>query len=673
MEPSALRSASPPFFGYLAAVAGTGTVALVVQAVLAHPRLVPIPPVFWVLAVLAVIIGDRASTCFTLAIMLIWGPAPAALVHAIAVVGACFRTREARWRAVLRAAQGTLAFIVATLVLAQLPPGPGGLAAALGSIATWLGVDAVLTAVAVALRSGTGWSSALSGTVAAEVRGTGPALLLAPVLVAAVHTTAWLVPLVLAPLYAVNRMVALAADRDRRAVVDPLTGLANRRALEQQVVEQLRTGRRVRGQVPHPVDGADVRLALLLLDLDRFKQINDALGHRVGDRLLIEVGRRLRGVVRTGDVVARLGGDEFALSIAGLRDARAARAQASRVVAALAEPVIVDGLPLEIAGSIGIAVHPDHGRDFATLLRQAEVAMYDAKQRGDAIALYAPESDHNSPERLALLADLRRSLEGPAPGGIALYYQPQVEIATGRVRGLEALLRWRHPERGLIDPEELIRVAEHSPVMRLLTLRVLDEVIAQLAEWGEAAASLRVAANISVRDLQTTEIVDRIAARLEHHRVRPEQLQLEITEGALMADPRRVLATLTRLGQLGVSIALDDFGTGYSSMLHLRRLPLAEVKIDRSFVLGAATDSDDAAIVRSMIELAGALGLRVVAEGVEDERTWRMLAGAGCQLAQGWFCARPMPAGELLPWLARYEATLVREPVTARRSGYPAT
>ncbi len=287
-------------------------------------------------------------------------------------------------------------------------------------------------------------------------------------------------------------------------------------------------------------------------------------------------------------------------------------------------------------------------------MRHADVAMYDAKARGDAVAVYAPEADHNSPDRLSLLADLRRALESPDSTEVAFYYQPQVEMASGTVVGVEALLRWHHPERGLIDPEELIRVAEHSGVMRMLTMRVIDDVVAQLAKWRASGLTLRAAINVSVRDLHTGEIVDRLADRLTEHDISPELLQLEITEGALMADPRRVLATLQRLAKIGIALSLDDFGTGYSSMQHLRRLPLAEVKIDRSFVLGMVHDSDDEAIVRSIIELAGALGLRVVAEGVEDDKTRRLLLAAGCHVAQGWFYARPMPADQLAEWLSRY-------------------
>jgi diguanylate cyclase (GGDEF)-like protein len=532
------------------------------------------------------------------------------------------------------------------------PHTAAGVVGVLLAAATWFAVHHALVGTALWLRSGGGLWHVLRGTARADALSSCALLLLAPVLVAGLNTTVWLVPLVLVPLHAVDRMAGLAAERDRLANLDPVTGLANRQAVERAVLRHV------------AAQGPTEPLALLLLDLDRFKQVNDALGHQVGDRLLVEVGRRLAGAVRPGDCVARLGGDEFAVAVAGLRDGRAARQFAGRLIAALAAPVELDGLPLDVAGSIGIALYPQHGDDFATLLKHADVAMYDAKHRGDALALYAPESDHNTAERLGLLADLRRALEGADAGGIALYYQPQVEMATGRVVGLEALLRWRHPVRGLVDPEELIRIAEHSAVMRLLTVRVLDEVIGQLGAWGEKTTTLRTAVNVSVRDLHNSDIVERIAGRLDEHGVRPEQLQLEITEGALMADPRRVLATLARLRQLGVSIALDDFGTGYSSMMHLRRLPLSEVKIDRSFVLGVTTDEDDAAIVRFMIELAGALGLRVVAEGVEDDRTWRMLEAAGCHVAQGWFCARPMPAGDLLLWLERYRGRTARQPAT---------
>ncbi|MBO4140421.1 EAL domain-containing protein [Micromonospora tulbaghiae] len=832
---------SGPFFGFVGAI---GVVALAVSAgplVALADRWSELPAAFWTMAALAVACDARPfvppgrrqtsavfpSTCFTFAILLGWGFGPAVAVQAVAVAVSGWRLGYAPWRTGFNAAQYACA-LAAAYAATRLGPGElfdGGrlhwtdVAAVGGATVAWFVVNYGLVSSAVRLRFGDRWWPSVRSGLAYELLATGSLLLLAPVLVAAARASAALIPLVLVPLFAVYRMARLSAEREQLADVDPLTGLPNRKALLTEVAEQvhLHGDRAARG-------APDAHLALLLLDLDRFKHVNDALGHAVGDRLLVEVSARLMGAVDGGDMVARLGGDEFAIVVPRLTDIDQARERADRVVAALAEPVPLDGLPLDVGGAIGIALYPDHGEDFATLMRHADVAMYDAKHRNDTVAVYAPESDHNSAERLSLLADLRRVLEsGPsasagetvgvrggdgatleaalpgvrqaraerpsrnqrpardggrgggragggrsgdgsnrwlrrrqehaqeqheddlieriltgadpirrraAPGGaagpvvaplvvgggdaapdradatgaahdaqvavstgapgvigptadgsaaaepedqsghpgeITMYYQPQIAIATGEVVGVEALLRWRHPRRGMVDPGELIQVAEQSAVMRLLTRRVVDDVVEQLAKWSAAGLTLRAALNVSVRDLHTGEIADQIADRLTRYGVPPERLQVEITEGALMADPRRVLASITQLHRIGVGIALDDFGTGYSSLQHLRRLPLSEVKVDRSFVLGMAEDPDDAAIVRSMIELAGALGLRVVAEGVEDERTWRMLHAAGCDVAQGWFHARPMPAEDLVAWLSRYRP--VRPAEAGSRSG----
>jgi diguanylate cyclase (GGDEF)-like protein len=694
-----LRNTAPPrharrFFAYVTVVVILAVAALAVVVFSGGLGEVTLPAAFWVTAVLAVVVDTRPfmrggrrdrvpvfpSICYTFAILLAWGFGPAVLVQTAAVIGAALWLRHRPWRVAFNAGQYLVAFAAAHFVLCA-----GGVEAGdridFGSLfwmvmagVTWFVVNNMLVATAVWLRFDGRWSKVFARGLRFDALTTGALLLSAPSLVAGLRESVWLAPVSLVSLLAVTRMAHLAADRARAARLDPLTGLANRAAVERTVADWL-----VQHADRAATGAPERRLALLLLDLDGFKQVNDALGHAVGDRLLIEVGRRLIRAVRVsaaaahtdrtdefaarfgGDLVARLGGDEFAIVVPGLRDVAGARRRAAEIIEALTEPVRLDGLPLDVSGSIGVAVYPEHGTDAATLMQHADVAMYDAKARGDSLSVYAPESDHNSPERLGLLADLRLALESPDGTGIEMYYQPQIEISTGAVVGVEALLRWSHPDRGQVDPEELIRVAEHSAVMRLLTFRVIDEVIAQLASWGPAAEHLRVAVNVSVRDLHTGEIADRIAERLSAHGVGPERLELEITESALMADPRRVLATLARLKRLGVAMALDDFGTGYSSMLHLRRLPLAEVKIDRSFVLGVATDPDDAAIVRSMIDLARALGLRVVAEGVEDERTWRMLVQAGCDVAQGWFFARPMPGDELTAWLARYQPRVAQQ------------
>ncbi|MEO3820338.1 EAL domain-containing protein [Plantactinospora sp. B24E8] len=716
MEAAALRNSVPPgrtapFFGFVGTVVALAVLVSVAPIAALPAQLTRLPVGFWLMAALAVAFDARPfsphaarqnlavfpSICFTFAITLEWGLGPAIGVQAAAVVVSGLRMRYAVWRTVFNIAQYACALAAADLVL-RLTPGhrPGtteqlrllDVVFVVGAGTAWLAVNHGLVASAIRLRFGGRWWSRVRQGLGFELLATGSLLLLSPLLVAAARSSAALIPMLVVPLYAVSRMARLSAEREQLARLDPLTGLANRKALLDEVTAQVAAHAELAGK---DAPGGR-RLALLLLDLDRFKHVNDALGHAVGDRLLVEVTRRLTPVVRPQDVIARLGGDEFAIVATRLDDVDDARRLADRVVGALAEPVPLDGLPLDVGGSIGIALYPEHGADFATLMRHADVAMYEAKHRGDPVAVYVAESDHNSAERLSLLADLRRVLEtggagtaGTRAGGtggtsaaavagadpdsdgrgddagaasdvgdITLYYQPQIEIDTGEVVGVEALLRWRHPRRGMVDPEELIRVAEQSAVMRLLTRRVVDDVLEQLAKWSAAGINLRAAVNVSVRDLHTGEIADQIAEGLARYDLPPSRLQLEMTEGALMADPRRVLATISRLHRIGVAIALDDFGTGYSSMQHLRRLPLAEVKVDRSFVLGMVTDADDAAIVRSVIELAGALGLRVVAEGVEDERTWRLLHAAGCDVAQGWFYARPMPAEDLVTWLSRY-------------------
>jgi diguanylate cyclase (GGDEF)-like protein len=665
LAPDVAPERATAFLGYAAAlVVVAAAVAIVVPVVHLPDQLPRLPAVFWLVAALAVLSGlPRSPRTLAVdlccgAIMLGWGLAPAVAVRVTAGLFAAWRTGHPAMRWAVALAQAVLALAAAYGVIlifpgADLAPGVlSGVAEAAAvavAVTAWCLVKYGTVLVAHRLRSAGGWRPAVSRTLAEESLA-GGALLLSPVLVLAAQVTWALVPVVAVPLYAVDRMSRRLTEQERLARLDPLTGLLNRKALVAEVAGQ------AAAHTERALDGAaDQRFALLLLDLDRFKHVNDALGHAVGDRLLVEVGRRLARTARPRDLVARLGGDEFAILTPGLVDAEQARVLARRVTAALTEPVWLDGLPLDVAGSIGVALYPDQGTDFATLLRHADVAMYDAKHRGDAVAVYAAETDHNSAERLSLLGDLRRALESStARDQIAMYYQPQVEIATGEVVGVEALLRWHHPRRGLVNPEELTKVAEHSGVMRLLTRRVVEDVVEQLAKWAAAGLYLRAAVNVSVRDLHTTEIADQIAERMRRYGLPPDRLQLEITEGALMADPKRVLATIGRLDRLGVAIALDDFGTGYSSMQHLRRLPLSEVKVDRSFVLGMADDADDAAIVRSVIELSNALGLRVVAEGVEDERTWRLLHAAGCHVAQGWFFARPLPAAKLVDWVDRY-------------------
>jgi len=568
------------------------------------------------------------------------------------MVAVALRLRSGLHEAVWAAGQIALAFAAASIVLwlgdpyPFHPHGPRNLLidalAVVGAVVAWLAAYGLLDAARARLRGRNMPSPVAQSAMTNQVLFNAALLMLGPVLAVTAHIDVAFVPLVFIPLYAVHRMAKLSAERDLAARLDPLTGLANR------------TGLRHGLDVISAVCAADQRTArratLLVLDLDRFKQVNDALGHDVGDQLLVAVAQRLRTLRPTRGTVARLGGDEFAILTAtcGPDDGRAL---AEQVVRTLSEPVSLDGLRVDVTASVGIADRDSEHVDFATLMRRADIAMYDAKQRGDAIAEYRPGSETNSPERLQLLTDFRRALESGDRNEISMYYQPQVCLTSGAVEAVEALLRWRHPTYGPIDTQELLAVAEHSSVMHLLTMRAIDDVVAQVGAWQADGIDLRASINVSSRDLYSDDIVAHLAATLARHDVEPGKIQIEITESALIADPSRAIGTVNRICALGVAIALDDFGTGYSSLQHLRKLPIAEIKIDRSFVGGMADNHDDAAIVRSTVDLAHSLGIRTVAEGVETEYTRQLLAEAGCTLAQGWLTAHPMPAHEVSEWL----------------------
>jgi diguanylate cyclase (GGDEF)-like protein len=628
-----------------------------------------VPMEFWVLAGLAVVADVRPfslpsrarrttavllSICFTFAIMLLWGIGAAIVVQTFSLACGALRQRLSLAWALFTASRFGLALVAANTVLNLFGPPAFGLGHRLSRVdvlaviaagAAWFLVNYALMVIEIRLRHGTAWRHTLPRTFGHTLVSTGALLLLSPVLVSA--PTAWVILLILAPVIAVSQMARLSGEQQEQIRVDQLTGLLSRRALAAEVDDLMAEAERHRRSKAN-------RFAMFLLDLDGFKNVNDALGHAVGDRLLADVGRRLAATVRPGDLVARLGGDEFAVVAVRVADVEQARTLALRITQELMQPAYLDDLPLDVSASIGVAVYPLHGDDFATLMQHADVAMYEAKRRGGAVAVYNAQSDHHSAERLSLLSDLRRALENPEhTDEIAIYYQPQVTLKTGDVVGVEALLRWNHPGQGLINSEELLRAAEQSAVMHLLTSRIVDDVVTQVARWNSAGLRLEAAINVSVRDLHTADVVDHLRDRLQREGVKAEQIKIEITETALMPDPRRVLATVRQLTDLGVGLSLDDFGTGYSSLLHLRHLPVTEVKIDRSFVQTMADDPHDEAIVRSIIELSRGLGLRVVAEGVEHEAVSRMLAAAGCDTAQGWYYGAPMPAADLASWLTR--------------------
>jgi diguanylate cyclase (GGDEF)-like protein len=419
------------------------------------------------------------------------------------------------------------------------------------------------------------------------------------------------------------------------AYYDPLTTLPNRALLQDRLARALVSAQR-----------ANTRAAFLLMDLNHFKDINNTLGHHHGDELLQQLGSRLQEVLRESDTVARMGGDEFAVLLPDTSGDGALKV-ATKIEHALTIPFVIDGLTISVEASIGIALFPDHGDQAETLIRLADVAMYGAKQAGGGHAVYASEHDHYSPRRLALMGELRYAIEHDE---LTLAFQPKVHLQTRRVIGVEALVRWHHPHRGVIPPDDFISLAERSGLIKPLTLRVLTMALDQAQAWYRAGFLLNVAVNLSARNLMDPELPDQVAELLRSAGAIPERLELEITESTIMADPTRALDVLTRLHQMQVSLTIDDFGTGYSSLGYLKRLPVSTIKIDKSFVRNMADDDNDAVIVRSTIELVHNLGLVVVAEGVETSYIWERLASLGCDAAQGYYMAKPMPAADLTQW-----------------------
>ncbi len=432
------------------------------------------------------------------------------------------------------------------------------------------------------------------------------------------------------------REVTTLAHSHQLALTDELTGLGNRRAFYEQV--QLRLS----------VLPADQPSALLLLDLDRFKEVNDSLGHHAGDDLLCDVAERLLGTLqRDGDLLARLGGDEFAIFLDEV-DTPGAEAVAVRVRDTLAPPFIVDGVTVRIEASIGIALMPLHGREVSTLLRQADVAMYQAKDSHVGYAVYNHAADASGQERLRTIEELRDAIAG---GQLIVHYQPKVDSRTSLVSGVEALVRWQHPTRGLLYPDAFLKLAEDTGLMRDLTTEVLEQSLDQVRSWRDSGRLLSVAVNLSASSLVDLELPDRVRLLLVNRGLPAAALELEITEDFLMGDRERAREILTQLRGLGIRVAVDDFGTGYSSLAYLRELPIDELKLDRSFVSPMADDPKAAAIVTSTIGLAHSLGMTLVAEGVEDEATAGHLAESGCDESQGFFFSRPVPAGALEEWL----------------------
>jgi diguanylate cyclase len=433
-----------------------------------------------------------------------------------------------------------------------------------------------------------------------------------------------------------------AAENQQQALRDGLTGLPNRTLLRDRIDQAIRQA-----------DRELCPAALLLIDLDRFKEVNDTLGHHYGDELLVQVGERLHGSLRAVDTVARLGGDEFAVLLPRIETAEGAVAVAGKLQAALEEPFRLEDLALGVEASIGVALYPEHGSDADELLQRADIAMYVAKDTHAGYVLFDPRHDQHSPRRLALLGELRQAI---GRADLVLHYQPKVDAHTGEVLGVEALVRWQHPDHGLLPPGAFIPLAERTGLIAPLTHYVLDAALRQCRDWRRAGHELAIAVNVSARSLLDLSFPDQIDGLLARWEVPARLLMVEITESTIMADPTHALEILGRLNTMGVQVAIDDFGTGYSSMAHLKSLPVHELKIDRSFVSQMTSNTSDAVIVRSTVDLGRNLGLRVVAEGVEDPQTLRELDALGCHAIQGYYVSRPVPADDLIHWLERQQA-----------------
>ena len=430
------------------------------------------------------------------------------------------------------------------------------------------------------------------------------------------------------------RKARLHEQLDHEATHDRLTGLPNRARFERLAGELI-------GQSP------TTAAAVLMIDLDRFKEVNDTLGHRVGDRLLIEVGRRLQANAEAGDVVSRLAGDEFAVGAARL-DSSSLEALANQLATALKQPVDLGELNVIVTASVGLAIRDNADQDVQLLLRRADIAMRDAKRSHLAWETYRPEIDRSNDDRLALVGDLRTAIELDQ---LELHYQPKLALEHGTVTGVEALLRWNHPERGFIAPDVFIPLAEQTGLIHPLTDLVLRHGARAAASWRDAGLDLVVAMNLSTLNLLDDTLVGRISQQLAHHHLDARQLSFEVTESSFMTELDRSMVTLQRIDELGCALSVDDFGTGYSSLTYLRRLPVKEIKIDRSFVADLLLEDSDEVIVKATIDLGHNLGLSVVAEGVESEHVATRLRELGCDIAQGYGICRPLPKDKLDAWL----------------------
>ena len=591
------------------------------------------------------------SPIFALAMLLRVGAAPAAVAAVVSSLVAGLARGQHHLAVRFSMAQRAISVLAGAAVLwagsgeafgAPLPIAWATLPAVIAGCAVFIAASLVLTSLATALtaRDSYGPQAArplrlwLQRELTARGRYAGLMLSLAPIVALAAERHVALLLLFALPAVAVSRSIAIAAGRDHQALHDDLTGLPNRQLLADRITQAIALAQR---------EGE--KTAILVLDLNGFSDVNDTLGRGCGDVLLQQVARRLVNTLRGVDTVARIGADEFAIVLHGVGTKKDTELVAQNLRRTLANPTVISGVPLAVEVSIGAALWPDHGGTPEALLRCAESAMQRAKHQRGGYRLYAA-STTGGINRMQLLARLRAGL---ARDELEVHFQPQASLGTGELVGAEALVRWRSDGR-LVPPNEFIPTAEHSDVIHQITRRVLADAVRQAGQWRDTGLPLRVAVNLSARDLQDPDLPAEVSKLLDMHRLDPMWLELEISEHSLMSDVDRARTMLAQFRSMGVSLAIDDFGTGTTSLAHLPHLPIDVLKIDRSFVANLERHADDL-IVRTTIDLARSLGLRVVAEGVESEQVWRRLAHLGCQLAQGYYLCRPIPAEQLSSWL----------------------
>jgi diguanylate cyclase (GGDEF)-like protein len=596
--------------------------------------------------------GDELSISSTIAVALLFLTAPgvACAAQAVALTVDEARTRRKWSRLLFNISQYTLALlatrVVFSAVLGESILGrpevftPRALPAAFLSSIAFFVINNGLTGIAVALATRMPVRRLVQADLRSHMPTDGVLLALAPLVTESLAWSIVALPLLMLPLIAVHRSARLASQREHEALHDALTGLPNRTSL----LMRLRQACEDLEQVP---------IAVIMLDLDHFKEVNDTLGHYAGDRLLVEVANRLRGALRRGDFIARLGGDEFAILAYHTGTESDALDVAARLREGFESTFPLSGADVAAQCSLGIAIAPRDGRDEDLLLKRADVALYDAKSTRGSVMIYDGSRDDHSVERLALVADLRRGIES---GDVFPLYQPQCEASTGEVIGVEALARWRHPQAGILAPIEFLDVAEGAGMLDTLTYSLLGQSLDHLSGWHRAGHMIRLSLNVSPRTMRDTRFVDRVRAALENAGIEPGWLTIEVTEHVMVGDAARSIRELERLRRLGCRIAIDDFGTGYSSMAYLKRLPVDELKIDRSFVTELGEDPKDEIIVRAIVDLAHRFGLEVTAEGVETEPAWALLSAIGCDVIQGYRLARPLTADALNAWLSQREA-----------------